>query len=80
MQWLRANPTSWLFLRQLPIEGIDTKWLGAHATLVLALLGSDAALESPDSESSGSRKRTLHSRLGLKVVAELVQVKAAVRD
>ncbi len=74
VQWLRANPTSGLFVRQLPIEGIDTKWLGAHSNLVLALLGSDADTESPDSEPSRSRKRTLHSRLGLKVVPELVQV------
>ena len=36
--WLGIHPTSGLLLRQLPIEGIGTKWL-AHAVLVLALLG-----------------------------------------
>lgn len=30
-----------MLLRQLPIEGIHTKWLTRHATLVLALLGDD---------------------------------------
>jgi hypothetical protein len=71
--WLTANPTSGLFLRQLPIEGVHTKWLAAHATLVLALLGDES-----DDESTGelplSRKRALHHRLGLRVVSELVQV------
>lgn len=74
VRWLRVNPTSGLLLRQLPIEGIDTKWLGAHANLVLTLLGGDAYIESSDGEPPRSRKRALHSRLGLRVVPELVQV------
>ena len=37
--WLGIHPTSGLLLRQLPIEGIGTKWLAQHAVLVLALLG-----------------------------------------
>ncbi|WP_433194589.1 Wadjet anti-phage system protein JetD domain-containing protein [Nocardia sp. CA-107356] len=73
-RWLRANPTSGLLLRQLPIEGIGTKWLGAHQNLVLALLGDDADIESSDSAPPRSKKRALHRRLGLKVVPELVQV------
>jgi hypothetical protein len=71
--WLTANPTSGLFLRQLPLEGIHTKWLAAHATLVLALLGDDSDGESTV-EVPLSRKRVLHDRLGLRVVPELVQV------
>ncbi len=74
VRWLRANPTSGLLLRQLPIEGIDTKWIGAHANLVLALLGDEPNPEPSDNESPQSRKRTLHTRLGLRVVPELVQV------
>src|ERR1039458_6276643 len=46
--WLRANPASGMLLRQLPIEGIDTKWLSSHAQLILALLGdSDHGAPSP---------------------------------
>lgn len=71
--WLAANPTSGLLLRQLPIEGVHTKWLAAHATLVLALLGDETDGESTD-EVPLSRKRALHDRLGLRVVPELVQV------
>ncbi|WP_280454378.1 DUF3322 and DUF2220 domain-containing protein [Nocardia brasiliensis] len=72
--WLRVNPTSGLLLRQLPIEGIDTKWIAAHANLVLALLGDEPSPEPSDNEAPQSRKRGLHTRLGLRVVPELVQV------
>ncbi|MFL6052417.1 MAG: DUF3322 domain-containing protein [Actinoallomurus sp.] len=41
--WLRANPTSGLLVRQLPIEGLDTKWLERHAHLVLSMLGDHSA-------------------------------------
>jgi Uncharacterized protein conserved in bacteria N-term (DUF3322) len=38
---------SGLLLRQLPIEGIGTKWLAQYAVLVLALLGDpDFPVES----------------------------------
>lgn len=35
--FLRANPESGLYVRQLPIRGVDTKWIGAHRGLVSAL-------------------------------------------
>jgi hypothetical protein len=37
--WLEANRGAGLFARQLPIRGVDTKWLEARASLVKALLG-----------------------------------------
>jgi len=37
--WLRANPSSGRFVRQLPIRGIDTKWLERHRAVVQALVG-----------------------------------------
>ena len=46
--WLRANPASGMLLRQLPIEGIDTKWLSSHAQLILALLGDSDHGPAPD--------------------------------
>ena len=42
-EWLRDHPTSGMLLRQLPIEGIHTKWLSRHAVLVLALLDENRA-------------------------------------
>lgn len=83
--WLHQHPTSGMLLRQLPIEGIDTKWLAHHAALVLALLDQDdASAEHTDAtvgdlvgdveDRSNSRRRALHARLGLRVPPELVQV------
>lgn len=37
VSWLHQNPDSGLLIRQLPIPGVDTKWLGAHRTAVTAL-------------------------------------------
>ncbi|MCK0439951.1 DUF2220 family protein [Gordonia alkaliphila] len=36
--WLLAHPESGLLIRQLPIEGVDTKWLAAHRGLVDSLV------------------------------------------
>jgi len=30
LSWLQANPDRQLYIRQLPIKGVDTKWLGNH--------------------------------------------------
>lgn len=37
LRWLRQNPTSMLYLRQLPVEDVDTKWVEARAGLVCDL-------------------------------------------
>lgn len=36
--WFRANPRSGLYLRQLPVEGVDTKFFERHRAIVDALL------------------------------------------
>jgi hypothetical protein len=71
--WLRENPTSGMLLRQLPIEGIDTKWLARHAYLVLAILDTDDPDEDGDL-TEGPRRLRLYRRLGLRVPPDLVQV------
>jgi hypothetical protein len=38
--WLEANPASGLYLRQLPVEGLDTKWLEKRTGVVAGLLRS----------------------------------------
>ena len=37
LAWLRQNPVSGLLIRQLPIPGVDTKWLGTHRVPVTSL-------------------------------------------
>jgi len=46
LSWLQTNPASQLYIRQLPIEGVDTKWLGNHKKLISELLTCLHALES----------------------------------
>ena len=37
LEWVAAHPASGLYLRQLPIHGIHTKWIESHRRLVFAL-------------------------------------------
>jgi hypothetical protein len=52
LRWLAENPSSGLFVRALPIEGVDTKWLEGHRSAVAELL---TAVGIPD---LGLRERT----------------------
>ena len=38
MAWLERNPESGLYLRQLPVEGLDTKWIERRKGLVAELV------------------------------------------
>ena len=38
LNWLEAHPDSGLYIRQLPVTGVDTKWLESHKTLIAGLL------------------------------------------
>jgi len=39
LAWILAQPTSGLYVRQLPLEGVDTKWLEKRRGLIVDLLG-----------------------------------------
>jgi hypothetical protein len=52
--WLRQNPDSGLLIRQLPIPGVDTKWLGTHRAAVTSLAGAPR-----EPEHLGLREREL---------------------
>lgn len=38
--WLHRNPDSGYYLRQVPVEGVDTKWLESRTSVVAGLLGA----------------------------------------
>jgi hypothetical protein len=38
LEWLESHPNDDLYVRQLPIEGVDTKWLLVRKSLVASLL------------------------------------------
>jgi hypothetical protein len=60
MRWVDAHPSSGLQMRQLPIAGLDTKWVEQRRGLIVDL--SLARLEQPLVELAG---RDLHALLGL---------------
>lgn len=69
LAWLESNPTSGLYLRQLPVEGLDTKWLEKRTGLVATLLRALRAA-APDHEGDfhklcGLRKPAHRARIRL---------------
>lgn len=38
LEWLESHPDSGLYIRQLPVAGVDTKWLAGRRALVTELL------------------------------------------
>ncbi|GAB3547614.1 DUF2220 family protein [Arthrobacter tumbae] len=46
LQWLEANPQSGLYIRQLPVRGVDTKWVSTHRGLVEKLFAALTGRES----------------------------------
>ncbi|WP_449385155.1 Wadjet anti-phage system protein JetD domain-containing protein [Cellulomonas soli] len=65
--WLKANPRSGLMARQLPIEGIGTKWIsGRYAALALLVGAADHPKEDDDRLTAlGLRRRPEYVRLAV---------------
>lgn len=66
--WLEANPRSGLYLRQLPVEGLDTKWLEKRTGLVAALLRALSEVVPGDEED-------FHGLCGLRKPAHKVRIR-----
>ena len=64
--WLEANPQSNLYARQLPVAGIDSKWLEGRMTLIADLV---AALK----EAAGC-DLDFYQRCGLKPLPHIVRL------
>lgn len=67
LAWLNANPASGLYLRQLPVEGLDTKWLEKRTGLVAGLLRAI--------RSTGGESGDFHALVGLKKPAHRVRIR-----
>jgi hypothetical protein len=68
LAWLELNPKSGLYLRQLPVEGLDTKWFEKRTGLVATLLRALRAA-APEDESD------FHELCGLRKPAHRVRVR-----
>jgi len=68
LMWLELHPKSCLYLRQLPVEGLDTKWLEKRTGLVATLLrGLRVAVSHDESD--------FHELCGLRKPAHRVRVR-----
>lgn len=67
LAWLNANPASGLYLRQLPVEGLDTKWLEKRTGLVAGLLRAVRGV--------GDEGGDFHALVGLKKPAYRVRIR-----
>ena len=67
LAWIQDNPRSDLYPRQIPLAGMDTKWLETRMSLVTDLI---AALQ-PDDAEGGS----FYQRCGLKQAPQIVRVR-----
>jgi hypothetical protein len=63
--WLAEHPNSGLMPRQLPVEGIDTKWITRHFRLLTLLVGAD-----PDSVEVSDLPAMAATGAGSRVVAD----------
>lgn len=77
-RWLQTNPRSGLFVRQLPIEGIDTKWIEQHQALVATML--QIAVPRPEQHTDDAATvvpavpEDLYERLGLQRPPRLINI------
>ena len=67
LQWLTAHPESGLYIRQLPVPGVDSKWLASRKTLIVELL--QAIRETPERDDfftvTGIRRKPVLMRCRL---------------
>jgi len=65
LSWICANPNSGLYPRQIPVAGIDSKWLESHKGLVCELV----------SAIHGNKERDFFKTCGLKPQQQLIRMR-----
>ncbi|WP_051191978.1 Wadjet anti-phage system protein JetD domain-containing protein [Microbacterium luticocti] len=71
--WFVKNPRSGMTIRQVPVEGLHTKWLAKHRALVIATLDLAAADDGEIADDGEVAPETLDA-LGLKPLPSHVDV------
>lgn len=67
VQWLQANPVSNCYLRELPVTGIDTKWIEKRKPLILCMMRA-IGMSVPDGVD-------IETALGLKRVPARIRIR-----
>jgi hypothetical protein len=73
LAWFQQNSASGLYLRQLPIPGIDTKWLETQEPLVHGLLGAILGRPEPEDFLTRCGLRRSPTRLRMRVLCPALQ-------
>jgi len=68
LSWLNANPNSNLYIRQIPIAGIDSKWLESRKGLVCELFATIRQTDTPE-------ERDFFKCCGLKPQPQLIRMR-----
>ncbi len=71
LAWFRSHPRSNLYLRQVDIPGVDTKFIESRKALLCELL--DKVLEPHDDQPAGAAAQTFEQRYGLRSKLPLVR-------
>jgi hypothetical protein len=71
LAWFRSHPRSNLYLRQVDIPSVDTKFIEARKALLCELL--DRVLEPHDDQPAGAAAQTFEQRYGLRSKLPLVR-------
>lgn len=72
--WFAANPRSGLTIRQVPVEGLHTKWLARHRRLVTALLTVPDMLDADASVPEDELAPAELDLLGLKPLPAQIDI------
>ena len=72
LRWLDEHPGSGLYLRQLPIPGIDTKWIGTNRGRLVHLLGQR---QRPALGSDDTAGKDFHALAGLRREPDLMRIR-----
>ena len=77
LSWICANPNSNLYIRQIPVAGIDSKWLEPRKSLVAELIAGMKGVVS-DSDTSIEQEipgRDFYNICGLKSLPQLIRIR-----
>lgn len=69
--WVLANPRSGLYLRQLPVAGVDTKWIEGGQRRAIAML---VGLLQGDENASGDTERDFLRVCGFRATAARIRI------
>lgn len=74
LEWLDQHPASGLYPRQLPVAGVDSKWLESRAAMVHRLLGPILARPEAEDFFNRSGLRRAPFRVRMRVLCPELQV------